>query len=138
MLKIVPGAVFNKRNPIVIGVDVVEGQLRLGTPLAAITADRGVVPLGKVTSIELNHKAREVVKKGEPAVAIKIECPQYETPKFIGRHFMEKDNIVSHITRNSIDVLKSTFRDDVSKEEWATVVKVSCADVGETTNGADS
>lgn len=39
MLKIVPGAVFNKRNPIVIGVDVIEGQLRLGTPLAAVTAD---------------------------------------------------------------------------------------------------
>lgn len=86
---------------------------------------RGVVSLGKVTSIELNHKAREVIKKGEPAVAIKIECPSYETPKMIGRHFTEKDGIVSHITRQSIDVLKSTFRDDVSKDEWQTVVKVS-------------
>ncbi|KXS14638.1 hypothetical protein M427DRAFT_57540 [Gonapodya prolifera JEL478] len=125
VLRIVPGAVFNKRNPIVVGVDVVEGQLRVGTPLAAVTGPTSsIVLIGKVTSIELNHKARDVVKKGEPAVAIKIESASYEAPKLIGRHFLEKDTIISAITRQSIDVLKDSFRNDVSKDEWATIVKL--------------
>ncbi|KAJ3338454.1 hypothetical protein HDU93_009470 [Gonapodya sp. JEL0774] len=125
VLRIVPGSVFNKRNPIIIGVDVVEGQLRVGTPLAAVTGQPPtIVQIGKVTSIELNHKAKDVVKKNEPAVAIKIESPSYEAPKLIGRHFTEKDSIISAITRQSIDVLKDSFRNDVSKDEWATIVKL--------------
>ncbi|KAH9483007.1 Eukaryotic translation initiation factor 5B [Psilocybe cubensis] len=35
-----------------------------------------------------------------------------------GRHFDEKDEILSHITRQSIDVLKTSFKADVSNEEW--------------------
>lgn len=46
-------AVFNKTGPIVIGVDVVEGQLRLNTPIAAVktntvTGAKEVVSLGRV------------------------------------------------------------------------------------------
>src|SRR4051812_24240377 len=31
--KIIPTAIFNKRDPIVVGLDVVEGKLKVGTPL---------------------------------------------------------------------------------------------------------
>jgi translation initiation factor 5B len=123
-LKIVPGCVFNKRNPIVIGVDVLEGQLRIGTPLCVVNAENQIVSIGKVIGIELNHKAKEVVRKGDPAVAIKIESPVYETPKMVGRHFFEKDLLYSRITRASIDILKSTFRNDVTKEEWALIIQL--------------
>ena len=48
-----PIAVFNKTDPIVIGLDVVEGSLRLHTPLCALktnstTGAREVVDLGRV------------------------------------------------------------------------------------------
>lgn len=48
-----PVAVFNKKDPIVIGVDVVEGSLRLHTPLCALktnaqTGGREIVDLGRV------------------------------------------------------------------------------------------
>ena len=48
-----PVAVFNKKDPIVIGVDVVEGSLRLHTPLCAVkpnpnTGAREVIDLGRV------------------------------------------------------------------------------------------
>jgi len=48
-----PVAVFNKKDPIVIGVDVIEGNLRLLTPVAAvktnpITGVKEVVNLGRV------------------------------------------------------------------------------------------
>lgn len=48
-----PVAVFNKTNPIVVGVDVVEGQLKVNTPMAAvksntITGAKEIISLGRV------------------------------------------------------------------------------------------
>jgi translation initiation factor 5B len=48
-----PVAVFNKTNPIVIGVDVVEGSLRINTPIAAVkqnptTGQKEIISLGRV------------------------------------------------------------------------------------------
>lgn len=47
-----PVAVFNKKDPIVIGVDVIEGSLRLHTPLAAVRTNaagaREVIHIGRV------------------------------------------------------------------------------------------
>lgn len=48
-----PVAVFNKTGPIVIGVDVVEGNLRLHTPVAAVkqnsvTGSKEIVGIGRV------------------------------------------------------------------------------------------
>ena len=39
-------------------------------------------------------------------VAVKIEHAVYQSAKVFGRHFDEKDEILSHVTRRSIDVLK--------------------------------
>ncbi|KAI8905156.1 translation initiation factor 5B [Gorgonomyces haynaldii] len=125
LLKMVPDAIFNKRNPIIIGVDVAEGILKVGTPLCVVSKDNGqIIPLGKVVGIELNHKQRNQVKRGDPAVAIRIEQAVYETPKAYGRHFTDKDEIYSLITRGSIDILKQNFRNDLSREEWQLVVKL--------------
>lgn len=124
VLRVVPQCVFNKREPIILGVDVVEGVLKVGTPISASTADTGMVSLGRVTSIELNHKSVPEVRKGGPSVAIKIECASYETPRMVGRHFAETDLLYSKISRASIDVLKENFRNDLSKDEWALVAKL--------------
>lgn len=48
-----PVAVFNKKDPIVVGVDVTEGQLKLTTPIAAIkhnpvTGVKEIVNMGRV------------------------------------------------------------------------------------------
>ena len=101
VLKIVPGCIFNKRSPILVGVTVVEGNLRIGTPLCVpIRNVRSLqqVFLGKTTSIEINHKAVEMAKKGQD-VAIRIELPPDETPKIIGRHFEATDDIVSLVRK---------------------------------------
>lgn len=131
VLKMVPRAIFNKKDPIIMGVDVVEGTLRIGTPICVVrtnpeTKEREITTLGKVTSIEQNHKALEVVKKGAAGggVAIKIEHAPHEQAKTFGRHFDESDEFYSRITRQSIDILKESFRNDLSKEEWALIVKL--------------
>lgn len=119
-------AVFMKKDPIVIGVDVVEGTLKIGTPIAAVkkNALTGVmepVVLGRVTSIQLNHKAVPLAKKGSPSVAVKIEGPNQ--PMY-GRHLEEKDALYSHISRKTIETLKKFYREEVAKEDWHLIVKL--------------
>ena len=50
----------------------------------------------------------QIVKKNQAGggVAVKIEHAVYQSAKMFGRHFDEKDELYSHITRQSIDVLK--------------------------------
>jgi translation initiation factor 5B len=48
------------------------------------------------------------VKKAQAGggVAVKIEHAVYQSAKMFGRHFDDKDELLSHISRQSIDVLK--------------------------------
>ncbi|KAK5702320.1 eukaryotic translation initiation factor 5B, partial [Elasticomyces elasticus] len=120
-----PVAVFNKTDPIVIGVDVIEGNLRMGTPVAAVkmnpvTNVKDIISLGRVVSIQRDHKDLPICKKGSPSVAIKIESPNQPT---YGRQLEEKDTLYSHISRASIDCLKEFYRDEVDKEEWGLIAK---------------
>ncbi|KAK9474222.1 uncharacterized protein V1510DRAFT_412756 [Dipodascopsis tothii] len=116
--------VINKRNPMIIGVDVVEGSVRLGTPIATVRIDpatqmRQVLQLGKVVSLEVNHKNVDIVKKGQAqgGVAMRLDTPSNQ-PTW-GRHVDETDTLYSEISRSSIDTLKDpAFRDDVSRDEW--------------------
>jgi translation initiation factor 5B len=48
-----PVAVFNKKDPIVIGLDVIEGSLRMHTPISAVktnptTGAKEIIELGRV------------------------------------------------------------------------------------------
>lgn len=121
-----PVAVFNKKDPIVIGVDVIDGNLRMHTPIAAVkmnpvTNVKEIINLGRVTSIERDHKPVGLIcKKGAPSVAIKIEGanqPMY------GRQLEEKDVLYSHVSRASIDCLKEFYKDEVDKDEWKLIAK---------------
>ena len=50
-------------------------------------------------------------------VAVRIEPGLNDTPKMFGRHFDEKDDIYSLISRQSIDALKEHFWDGVTTDE---------------------
>jgi len=122
---------FALRDPIVLGVDIIEGTLRTGTPVGVVKTDketgkREIVTLGKITSIELNHKPIDVVKRTQigAGAAVKIERASYQSAKLYGRHFDDKDDVVSLITRQSIDTLKTSFRDQVDMADWALIKKM--------------
>ncbi|XP_065621764.1 eukaryotic translation initiation factor 5B [Quercus suber] len=122
VLKILPNCIFNKKDPIVLGVDVLEGILKIGTPICI--PQRDFIDIGRVASIENNHKAVDFAKKGLK-VAIKIVgTNSEEQQKMFGRHFEIEDELVSHITRRSIDVLKANYREELNMEEWKLVVKL--------------
>ncbi|KAM7260332.1 hypothetical protein ACFE04_016073 [Oxalis oulophora] len=94
----------------------------IGTPICIPQKD--FIDIGRISSIENNHKPVEQAKKGQK-VAIKIvgSNPE-EQQKMFGRHFEMEDQLVSHITRRSIDILKTHHREDLSMDEWKLVVKL--------------
>ncbi|KAL9261388.1 Eukaryotic translation initiation factor 5B-like protein [Drosera capensis] len=122
VVQILPNCIFNKKDPIVLGVDVVEGIAKVGTPICVPARD--FIDIGRIASIENNHKPVDIAKKGQK-VAIKIvgATPE-EQQKMFGRHFELEDELVSHVSRKSIDVLKANYRDDLSMEDWRLVVKL--------------
>ena len=80
--------------------------------------------IGKIASMELNHKQVDKATPGQ-SVAMKIQPgTATESSRLYGRHFDHKDVLVSHITRQSIDMLKENFRDELSKDDWRLVVEL--------------
>jgi len=115
----VPDACFNRTNPIVIGLKVVEGVLKPGTPL--IIPDRDMLRLGTVLSIEANKKPVNAARAATGDVAVKISN---DGSVMYGRHFDHTADIVSLVTRDSIDALKTHYRDEMQDEDWRTCIKL--------------
>ncbi|QLG73171.1 hypothetical protein HG535_0E02550 [Zygotorulaspora mrakii] len=123
--------IINKRAPMIIGVDVIDGTVRVGTPICAVrtdptTKEKIILQLGKVTSLEINHQPFNEVKKGQTAagVAMRLEDPSGQQPIW-GRHVDETDTLYSMISRRSIDTLKDkAFRDQVSRADWLLLKKL--------------
>lgn len=107
------------KDPIVMGIDVVEGQLRLGTPICVV--EKGKLKIGAIESMEKEHKPLQVARPSDGSIAIKLKG---DTTIMAGRHFELKDRLVSIISRESIDALKKYFRDEMSKSDWELIKKM--------------
>ncbi|KAA8498977.1 Eukaryotic translation initiation factor 5B [Porphyridium purpureum] len=126
VMRILPECVFNKKSPLVLGCEILEGMLKLNAPMAVKTdyggAVDGVLEIGRVLGIEVDKKAVSEAKAGQN-VAVKIGGGNYDHILF-GRHLDMENEIYSRLTRKSIDVLKEHFRDELSREDWQTVIKL--------------
>lgn len=78
--------------------------------------------MGKVVSIQSNHKELDRLPKGQTA-AIKIENSSNPTITY-GRQFDHTHSMYSRLTRDSIDALKEHFKTDVPQEDWRLVVQI--------------
>lgn len=90
LLEMVKGAVFNQKAPIIIGVKVKEGILKIGTPLIVPSKDK--IRIGKVETIEVSKKPVRQARKDE-VVTIKLMGDSHIS---YGRHFEDTDQIVSY------------------------------------------
>lgn len=63
--------VFNKKSPLILGVDVVSGIIRVGTPLCIPTKE--FLYLGEVEKIESNHVQLQSARKKNGSIAIRIK-----------------------------------------------------------------
>lgn len=78
--------------------------------------------LGRIGSIELERKPVDSAKRGQQ-VAIRITPTSFTQNQFqVGRQFDESDELVSKLTRESIDLLKEFHRDDMEKKDWLLVI----------------
>jgi translation initiation factor 5B len=148
--RIIPTNVFNAKDPIVCGVDVLEGTLKIGTPLCVVLPkdkvvkaggigdDKGgnqgiaimqsginILSIGRVAGIQINHVEKTEAEAGGPSVALKIE-PANDSQRAImyGRHFDHNQLLYAHVSRGSIDKLKDNFRDKMTKDNWKTIIKL--------------
>ncbi len=118
--KILPQHIFNQKDPIILGVEVIEGILKVGTPLCVPAL--GGLHVGVVTSIEQNGREQDTAKKGL-SVAIKIVNESNPTITY-GRQFDASHSLYSTLSRASIDALKSHFKEKLEDEDWRLVVKL--------------
>lgn len=122
IVEIIPEFVFNKKTQLVFGVLIVDGVLRLGTPLCV--PDKGNLEIGRVVSIEKDHKAVDKANRGD-SVAIKIDTANSPNPTTaFGRHFDHQNKLVSVISRKTIDSLKEFFKEQMKKEDWLLVMQL--------------
>eukprot|EP01036_Dinobryon_divergens_P021994 gene21994-30226_t len=119
VLKILPQYIFNKKDPIVIGVEVLEGTLRLNTMMSIPSIGLDV---GRITRIENNHKEATSAKKGTQ-VSVRIVNESNPTLTY-GRQFDHTHTLYSKISRASIDACKEYFKDEMTKDDWALIVKL--------------
>lgn len=125
-LEILPQYIFNKKNPIIVGVKVLEGIVKAGTPLCFIknvAGENAVVTIGTITSVERNNEPVQRATVGQE-VAINIQQGVDHGHIMYGRQFDAKDILYSVLTRESIDLLKENFKDDLTKNDWQTVINL--------------
>ena len=76
--------------------------------------------MGKVDNIQINKESLKQARRKDGSVAIRINTDQY----CFGRHFTEEDELVSLLTRKSIDKLKEHYWDEMLKSDWNLVRKL--------------
>ncbi|KAM3214280.1 hypothetical protein ACQJBY_066634 [Aegilops geniculata] len=129
-LKILPNRVYHSKDPIVCDVEVVEGVVKVGTPICVFTPSKDkskniiVHSLGRISSMQTSN-GNQIFSARSGVVAIKIsgDSPQ-EKSRSYGRHFDSSNELVSEISRRSIDVLRECFRDEMSAENWQLISRL--------------
>ncbi|CAF1332081.1 unnamed protein product [Rotaria magnacalcarata] len=120
-LKILPQYIFNVRDPIICGVLVEDGFITNGTPIC-VPSNNGI-NLGHIAGIQKNGEPLDIARKGSE-VCIKIVSIPGEMPKTYGRHFDKDHILMSKISRESIDILKAYFREEMQKTDWTLIVEL--------------
>lgn len=120
-LKVMPEHVYMSRDPIVCGVKVEAGTVKINTPICVPSKE--FCYIGILTGIQHNNKDVDSARKGDE-VCVKIESVPGDAPKMFGRHFDADDMLCSRISRESIDACKDYFRDELQKTDWQLMVEL--------------
>lgn len=121
VLTVLPNCIFRDRDPLIIGFKVTEGIVKVGTPLSV--PDKEFLRIGRIISIQVNGTDVKEAIKGQE-VCLKIEAGPGEQKIMYARHFDHTSLVMSRVTRESIDLLKANFKDDLKKEDWQLVIKL--------------
>eukprot|EP01083_Nonionella_stella_P255310 876476_1 len=127
VLEILPAHIIHKHDPIILGAEVKRGTLKVKTPLVAMVerpeGQQQWVQIGRVDSIENDGVEQSEAKVGDK-VAVKIAQGAMEQHIYYGRQFDYKNMLCSYMTRDSIDLLKENFREDLCDDEWRLIIRL--------------
>ncbi len=113
-IRILPGYVFRRSNPVIVGVEVLEGRIRRGVPLMREDGRK----IGEIMQIQEHGKPLNEAEKGM-AVAVSIRGKV-----MVGRQIDEGDVLYVDVPLDHIDILMSKFRDDLSEGEVELLKKI--------------
>lgn len=119
VLKIIESNIFNKKNPLIMGIEIQEGTLHIGTPLITLPEK---IYIGTVVGIQINKHDVTIGKQGQ-SVCVKIDN-QINQNIMYGRHFTHTNLLYSNISRKSIDILKEYFKKSITKDDINLLVKL--------------
>ncbi|KAG7647070.1 Transcription factor GTP-binding domain [Arabidopsis thaliana x Arabidopsis arenosa] len=126
-VQILPNHIYNQRDPIILGVKVNDGILKVGTPICIVKRIENVrvfMDIGRVASIKNNNNMPvDYARKGQE-VAIKIIASNPEEQKMFGRHFGVDDRLISHISSRSVDVIRTNYWNELSNDEKDLVLRL--------------
>lgn len=113
-LSIIPRGCFRKTSPMILGIRVEEGNVKVGTPLCLPNG----TSLGLIQSMRRNDVDIANATRGDE-VSIVID-----TTLAFDRHVKYTDRLYSQVTRQSLNLLKENFKDEVTSNEWKLCVKL--------------
>lgn len=107
VIQILPGYVFRRRDPIIVGIRVVTGKLRGGVPLITRTGRK----IGEVMQIQEHEQPLEYAEEGmEVAVSIRSKA-------IVGRQVKEGDYLYSDVPVEEINTYLDKLADELSEGE---------------------
>ncbi|MCG2888530.1 MAG: translation initiation factor IF-2 [Sulfolobales archaeon] len=104
--KILPGYVFRRSDPVIVGVEVLGGILRAKSPVM----DSEGRPIGEIQQIQDNKRPVEQASKGsEVAVSIKGNV-------MVGRQIDEGDILYTDVPKEDLEILLTKYSDLVTND----------------------
>jgi len=113
-IRILPGYVFRRSNPVIVGVEILEGRIRRGAPLMREDGKK----IGEIMQIQEHGKPLNEAEKGM-AVAISIRGKV-----MVGRQINEGDILYVDVPLDHVDILLSKFKEDLSDSEIELLKKI--------------
>ncbi len=105
-IRVLPGFIFRRSNPAIVGVEVLAGVIRPGYPLMRDDGKK----LGNILQIQSKGRQLPEAKKGsEVAISIKGNV-------LVGRHFDEGDILYTDPSENDMEKVISKFKDQLTTD----------------------
>jgi translation initiation factor 5B len=106
-IKILPGCVFRRSDPAIVGVEVVEGTIKPGYPLMRSDG----VSIGNIMQIRDRDNVLKEAKRGQQvAISIKGKI-------LVGRHVDEGDILYTDIPREHVIRWLTSFSSELTEDE---------------------
>ena len=119
-IKLLPGYVFRRSDPVIVGVEVLSGRIRRGYPLMTRDGKR----IGEIMQIQEHKKPLdEAVKGQEVAISIRGKV-------MVGRQIKEGDVLYVDVPFDHVEKVLEKFANELSEEEVAMLKQIRALRLG--------